>query len=84
MEKLLVRMSLDFGRCGSLSSVFVCTREQLDGLDGTFHDFGEALGKNSEVVCNLSIEDFTVLTDDQSFISQFEKIVGHTENSPLH
>lgn len=83
MKKLLVRMKLDFGRLGELSSVFVCTDEQLESLNGKFHEFGEVLGKHSEVSCTFDAEDFTILTEDQSFIEDFERIVGDTGNSPL-
>lgn len=39
--------------------------------------FGEIAGKHSDVSVAFDLDDFKVMSEDQGFIDQFEKIVGN-------
>ena len=73
---VLVKYSIDYGRCGRLQGLFVCTRKELESLNDQYVNFGEVLGKHSEVDHTFQENDFKVMTDDQDFISKLVKIVG--------
>jgi hypothetical protein len=66
----------NYGRGGSVSSIFIATKEDVAKLIGKDVYFGEILGKHSEVYGNIKDEDIKLLTDNQEFIKQFEEILG--------
>lgn len=69
MEKLLVKYSEDFGRKGSLDGLFICTKDELNNLNGRMIHFGEVLGKHSEVYSDETYEHCKVLSDDPHLIA---------------
>jgi len=68
----------DFGRHGYLSGLFIATDEEITKLQDGYVNFGEVLGKHSEVLIdNFNIKDFiTCVTDDQQLIDRLEKAFG--------
>lgn len=67
---------LDYGRSGELSGIFVADSEDVAKIIGKHIYFGEILGKHSEVTASITEGDIVLKTDDQSFIEQFEYIMG--------
>ena len=73
---ILVRFRQSFGRMGSLSSLFVCARDEYDSIIGQWAHFGEALGKHSEISCELSADNLTIVSDDQERIAWLVGVIG--------
>ena len=76
MGRILVRFSQDFGRMGDLEGLFTCTQEEYQGLIGSTVCFGEALGKHSDVMCDLSEFNLIVVSDDSAKIAIIEELIG--------
>lgn len=81
--RYLVKMNLDFGRMGRIESLFSCTKEEYDSLNERYVYFGEVLGKHSDISCELSENDFEIVSTDQKFIDQFDKHIGNVGLNPL-
>jgi 3-deoxy-D-manno-octulosonic-acid transferase len=76
MRKLF-KFHCDCGRAGVLQGTFVLdegAQERLEKLYGKRINFGEALGKHSEVTVDLEREEITLMTDDQEFLAMAEKL----------
>lgn len=76
MNRFLVRFAWDCGRMGNVEGLFVTTQEELDVAYGKEVYFGEILGKHSEVHGTLTIEDITVVSEDQDFIEKLVALLG--------
>lgn len=74
--KKLYRFHWDCGRMGDVTCIFVAEQSVVAAAIGKEVDFGEILGKHSEVFGTLDEEDLTVLTDDQDFIEKLEHYMG--------
>ena len=74
MNKILCKFHWDCGRMGSLSGLFVTTQKKLDKAITCGIDFGEVLGKHSNIYGPLEPGDISVLCDDQEFIERAEKL----------
>lgn len=74
--KIIVEFFVDYGRSGDISGVFTTTQAELDAAIGGYFDFGEALGKHSEVTGRLTAAMVTVKSSDQDFIAKFEEVLG--------
>src|ERR1017187_3167071 len=81
--KKLYRYLLDAGRHGSLESLFVADDADIAAAIGKEVNFGEVLGKHSEVESTLCESDFQVLATDRHFIQQFVDYVGSVGPNPL-
>jgi hypothetical protein len=77
MERVIVKLQEYCGRMGSVSSIFVCTKEELESLYGREVYFGEILGKHSEIIVKLTKNNLTVLSDEQDFVDKFVSIMGN-------
>lgn len=82
--EILWRFSWDVGRMGDLDSVFTATREEVEGLYGRYIEFGEVLGKHSDVQGTLEAEEFEVLSEDPALVELFRKHVGSTGHNPFN
>jgi len=69
MDKLY-KFYWDCGSNGDLEGVFVEDEEMISKIIGFKVYFSGVLGKHSEICDELKEEDFTVLTDNQTFIAQ--------------
>lgn len=75
---VLYRFTFNVRRMGTLEGVFVSTKEEVDTFIGETAYFGEALGKHSQIDCELKPEQFEVVSTDQAFI---KKLVGIMTNT---
>ena len=73
--KAIYKMNVEWGRQGSLEGVFVADVDDVKCLvdNGIEVYFGEALGKHSEVYCNLTECDLTKTTDNPLAVKIFEE-----------
>jgi len=73
--KVIYKFEADLGRMGELNGVFVTTDDDIKTLveNETYVNFGEALGKHSEVGFNMKSEMFKRVTDNEDFIILFEE-----------
>lgn len=74
--KIIVEYYEDCGRMGDMSGVFITTQAELDAAMGKHYNFGEALGKHSEVDGELDPSMVTIKSSDQEFIAKFEEVMG--------
>jgi len=79
----LYKFQAGFGRYGALNGVFVEDDERVAKAIGKNIYFGEVLGKHSEVDLDLEEHHFKVMTEDQPFIHQFEKLELATGYNPF-
>jgi len=70
----LYKFSWDCGRAGEVDGLLTATPEQIAGIVGKGVYFGEILGKHSEVYGLAQAEEFTLVTDDQTFIAKMEEL----------
>lgn len=75
MNKLW-KFSWDCGRMGQLDGLFVATQEEVDKVIGKEIYFGEVLGKHSDIMGNLEIEDLTEIKIDEEAINEIVAAVG--------
>jgi hypothetical protein len=76
-EPILVKFHHDFGRMGDLDGLFICDRAEYNAALGKTADFGEALGKHSEIFCIVDRDNMTVVSSyDDEKIAWLERIVG--------
>lgn len=77
--KCIVRYFKDLGRMGELNGLFILNdRKEIDDLVDKTIEFGECLGKHSDIMVDLSKDDYEILTEDQEFIEKFIEIVGQS------
>lgn len=66
----LFKFYLDCGRMGELEGIFAATEEEIDKAVGETVNFGEVLGKHSDISFRLEKDHFELLTGDQDFIKK--------------
>lgn len=81
--KAIYKFYADCGRMGDLEGVFVCEQNEIENLYGEEVNFGEVLGKHSEVSLTMSDKYFTEVTTDEKFIELFETYNLETGFNPL-
>lgn len=74
-KKAVYRFSKYFRRSGTLSGVFISTKEQVRRLIDTNITvyFGEVLGKHSDIFSEINQEDILLISDDPEIVSMLEK-----------
>lgn len=81
----LYKMTLNFGRMGTLEGVFVADSAEVEALRDREVYFGEVLGKHSD--CTWTFDDLDetvkVMTDDRPFIERFESLGLASGYNPL-
>lgn len=70
MTTNIYRFYWDCGRQGDLQGVFAATPEQIEKLIGQHVNFGEVLGKHSEVHGTIDEDDIELATSDQDFVKR--------------
>lgn len=75
--KVLVEYQEDFGRMGDLEGLFVCEKSDLDSVMGEEVEFGEVLGKHSEIYGEITDETCKIKSEDQEFIAKLVELIGH-------
>lgn len=71
--KHIYRFNLDCGRMGEITSILVSTPAQIEAIAGKHVNFGEVLGKHSEIYFDVSPTQFTAVTSDELAVEMFEK-----------
>lgn len=71
----LYKFYKSFGRMGELEGLFVASDEEIKHLKGKALDFGEALGKHSEICFAFEKSQIKLVTEDQDFIEKFKEIL---------
>lgn len=66
----IYRLFVDCGRSGDLEGIFEATPEAVKDLIGKTVNFGEVLGKHSEVIVTFEEDEIIFLTDDEDFINK--------------
>lgn len=77
----------DCGRMGDLTGLFVANKKAVENIIDKYVDFGEVLGKHSEVYGYIEEGDIVLETDDQDFIQKLQFHLGEETISgynPLH
>lgn len=69
----LYRFDLDCGRSGDVEGIFLATEREVEAAYGRTCNFGEILGKHSEVSCVLTAKHIKLLTTDPGFIAKARK-----------
>lgn len=72
----LYKFSRFFGRNGDLEGLFIAEPEQINKLIGSHINFGEALGKHSEVSCIIEEKDINQLDVLDSTVDDIIKVIG--------
>ncbi len=80
--KAIYRMKFDYGRHGTVSGIFVAEKDDIYKAKG-YINFGEILGKHSEVDGDLTDDDIKMVTDDQAAVEMFEKYNLQTGYNPF-
>jgi len=81
----IYRMEFDYGRMGSLSGLFIAESDEIDTLITSEREinFGEILGKHSDVCCSLTRSDIDVISSDPADIEFFKRLNLQTGYNPL-
>jgi hypothetical protein len=79
----LYKFHVNYGRMGNISGIFSIEENELTRYNGKMVYFGEILGKHSDVDYEINKDDFTVLTDDQDFISRFDEMGCESGYNPF-
>ena len=72
---------------GNVEGLFIAEENEIQQTMGKTIDFGEALGKHSEINGRLESRDVEVKSDDQDFLVKLENTIGNSTISgynPLH
>ena len=86
MTKGIYKFSLDCGRQGSLEGIFVADSKDIIAIQGMKVYFGEALGKHSEVISDMTPEDgatFAIASTDEAAIKVVEDLDLQNGTNPF-
>lgn len=75
-DLVLVRFHWEIKRMGDVDGMFVVEKAHLEASYGKHVEFGEILGKHSEICGPLDRDDITVVSEDQTFLRQLVAIMG--------
>lgn len=81
--KKLYRFQVGCGRMGDLLGIFVREEAEVKALIGKRVEFGEVLGKHSDIGMRMEEDHFKEMTDDPSFIAKFEEFELATGINPF-
>lgn len=79
----VLKFSWDWGRVGEIEGLFVAPVEWVEKSIGCEANFGEAMGKHSDVRGVLSKEDFTLITSDPKVVEIFKEYNLSSGYNPL-
>lgn len=83
--KALFKMNFDYGRSGSLEGLFIAEKKYIDYLveQELQVNFGEVLGKHSEVCGRVSPEEITLVTTDKNVLGIIKEFDLENGYNPL-
>lgn len=74
----LFSFNWDCGRMGELEGLFIATDEEVASIMGKEIDFGEVLGKHSEVCGTMEESDITMVSDNRIVVDTLLGTTGRT------
>jgi len=76
----------DCGRSGEIEGLFIATEEDVKTTIGCEVDFGECLGKHSEVYGTIDDGEITEVEVSQGTLDELYKVFGSTVSgyNPMH
>lgn len=83
-KRSIYKYYLNCGRMGNLEGVFIARPNDIQKNLGKRVEFGECLGKHSEIFTNFDMSQLTFVTDDQKVIDLFEKHDLSSGYNPFH
>ena len=83
-NKIIVKFYSDWGRMGNLEGVFVTTKEALESLYYKWVDFGDCLGKHSDVTEQMQEGLFEIIEADEDKVKWFESNIGCVGHNPFN
>lgn len=83
--KALYKMNFDYGRMGSLEGLFIAEKKYIDYLieQELEVNFGEVLGKHSEVCARIAPEEITMVTTDKNVLQVINQYGLENGYNPL-
>lgn len=78
MDKYLWRFHWDCGRQGEVEGLFVATEEEIKNAIGEEVNFGEILGKHSEIYGPIEEGEITKVDLDSETVNKVTEILGYT------
>lgn len=78
MKRFLWKFYWDCGRQGDLEGIFVATEKEVNDLIGKDVNFGEVLGKHSEVYGTIEKDEITKIDLDSETVEKVTKVLGET------
>lgn len=82
--KGIYKFNRDCGRMGSVESTFIATQKEVDAIIGKYVNFGEILGKHSEIYGKVEDGEITLISSDVVAIKVLENIgLLPTGHNPL-
>lgn len=78
MTKYLYQFEWNYRRGGSVEGLFVATEDEVKALVGRHVNFGEALGKHSEVYGEINPGDVKKLDLASKTVEEVAKLLGRT------
>lgn len=82
--KGVFNFKLDCGRMGALSGVFVAEIEEVEGLYGKNIEFGEVLGKHSDIRVEIDESMIRLASDDPNDVATVERLNLESGINPLN
>ena len=76
--KKLYSFYWDCGRQGSVEGIFIATEQEVKNAIGRNVDFGEILGKHSEIYGVIEEGEIKELKVSQSTVEELESVIGAT------
>lgn len=84
MTKGVYRFYWDCGRNGDLNGIFSADKSDVEKVIGCRIDFGEVLGKHSEVYGTIDPEDIFLITEDPVAVNIFDLHGFESGYNPLN
>ena len=81
--KGIYKLFLDFGY-GTIEGIFVEERDKVASIMGKTIDFGDVLGKHSEVIGEIDVGDISLVTEDTQAVAIFERYNMETGYNPFY
>ena len=72
--KKLYKFEWDYGRQGNIDGLFISEEQEVRSIVGKYIDFGEALGKHSQVDGEIEEDDIIEIKVSQSVIDEMRCI----------
>ena len=83
--KAIYKLDKYYGRMGDLTGIFVAEKEIVECMieHEIIVQFGEVLGKHSDIHCSINDSDITMCSDDQAAIKVVEDLRLENGFNPL-